>query len=49
MSAAEKAVRMSALRTKIHENNLEYWSEKFLSALAPEGALADRAAKTYQI
>jgi trehalose 6-phosphate synthase/phosphatase len=49
MSAAEKAARMSALRAKIHENNLEYWSEKFLSALVPEAALADRAAKPYRV
>jgi alpha,alpha-trehalose-phosphate synthase [UDP-forming] len=49
MSAAEKAARMSALRAKIHENNLEYWSGKFLSALASAGALADRVAKTDQI
>lgn len=49
MSETEKAARMSALRAKIHENNLEYWSKQFLSALAPEGAPADRTAKTYQI
>jgi trehalose-6-phosphate synthase len=49
MSAAEKAARMSALRAKIHENNVEYWSEKFLNALAPEKVLADPAAETYQI
>jgi trehalose 6-phosphate synthase/phosphatase len=49
MSAAEKAARMSALRAKIHQNNLEYWSGKFLRALAPAGALADRTTKTDQI
>jgi hypothetical protein len=40
---------MSALRAKVIANNLEYWSEKFLSALAPEGALAHRADESIQI
>jgi trehalose 6-phosphate synthase/phosphatase len=48
MSATERAERMSALRAKVFANNLEYWSEKFLSALAPEGALAHRADETFQ-
>ncbi len=47
MGETEKAARMSALRAKIHENNLEYWSKQFLSILAPQGAPTHRTAKTY--
>ena len=49
MSMTERAARMSALRAKVFANNLEYWSEKFLSALAPEGALVHRADESTQI
>jgi trehalose-6-phosphate synthase len=49
MSATERATRMSALRAKVMANNLEYWSEKFLNALAPETALAHRTDETFQI
>jgi trehalose 6-phosphate synthase/phosphatase len=49
MSATERAMRMSALRAKVMANNLEYWSEKFLNALAPETALAHRTDETFQI
>ena len=49
MSETEKAARMSALRAKIHENNLEFWSKQFLSALAPDRARTDRTPKTYPI
>ena len=49
MSATERAERMSALRAKVFANNLEYWSEKFLSALAREGALANRAGENFEI
>ena len=45
----EKAARMNALRAKIHENNLEYWSEKFLSALVMEGSVAQRADEDFEI
>jgi hypothetical protein len=37
------------LRAKVFANNLEHWSETFLSALAPEGALAQRADESLQI
>jgi trehalose 6-phosphate synthase/phosphatase len=33
MSAAERARRMSALRARVHGNNLDHWSRTFLSAL----------------
>ena len=49
MSATERAERMNALRTKVFANNLEYWSEKFLSTLAMEGALAQGADENFEI
>ena len=49
MSATERAERMSALRAKVFANNLEYWSEKFLGALAMEGALAHRVDEDFEI
>ncbi|MGH7906590.1 MAG: alpha,alpha-trehalose-phosphate synthase (UDP-forming) [Candidatus Binataceae bacterium] len=42
MSPEEKASRLRAMRTKIKTNNLEFWSESFLSAL---GGSATRAAQ----
>jgi trehalose-6-phosphate synthase len=49
MSATERAERMNALRAKVFANNLEYWSEKFLSTLAMEGALAQGAGENFEI
>ena len=49
MSATERAERMHALRAKVFANNLEYWSEKFLGALAMEGALAHRVDEDFEI
>jgi trehalose 6-phosphate synthase/phosphatase len=43
MSPAERASRMRAMRTQIHRNNLEHWSELFLSALLPERHFAAEA------
>jgi trehalose-6-phosphate synthase len=44
MSATERAERM-----KVFENNLEYWSETFLSALASQEKLAHRADEDFEI
>jgi trehalose 6-phosphate synthase len=33
MSAAERAARMSAMRAKLHANDLEQWSSNFLDSL----------------
>jgi trehalose 6-phosphate synthase/phosphatase len=49
MPANEQAERMNALRARVFANNLEYWSENFLSAFVPEGALAHRADESIQI
>ena len=43
MSAAERAARMRSMRTQVHRNNLEHWSEIFLSALLPERSFAAEA------
>jgi len=43
MSPAERATRMRAMRAQIHRNNLEHWSEQFLSALLPERDFAAEA------
>ena len=43
MSPAERASRMHAMRTQVHRNNLEHWSELFLSALLPERNFAAEA------
>jgi hypothetical protein len=40
---------MSALRAKVFTNNLDYWSEKFLSALVMERSLAQRADEDFEI
>jgi trehalose 6-phosphate synthase/phosphatase len=48
MDAAEKATRMQAMRAKVHANNLERWSERFLAELAPETTLAEGAAEALQ-
>jgi trehalose 6-phosphate synthase/phosphatase len=45
MSPREQAERMRAMRAKINENNLEHWSDNFLTALNPEGLLADSSAE----
>jgi trehalose 6-phosphate synthase/phosphatase len=49
MTPDERAERMSALRAKVFANNLEYWSESFLRALAPEGELVRRLDKNVQV
>jgi trehalose 6-phosphate synthase/phosphatase len=43
MSPAERASRMRAMRAQVHRNNLEHWSEIFLSALLPERNFAAEA------
>jgi trehalose-6-phosphate synthase len=48
MSATERTERMSTLRAKVFANNLEYWSETFLSALALKRTLAHRADENFE-
>jgi len=43
MSPVERAARMHAMRMQVHRNNLEHWSELFLSALLPERNFAAEA------
>ena len=40
MSPPERAARMRAMRAHVHRNNLERWSELFMSALLPERTVA---------
>jgi trehalose-6-phosphate synthase len=49
MEPAEKAARMRAMRAKVHANNLERWSENFLSQLAPETTLAEGTKELAQV
>jgi trehalose 6-phosphate synthase/phosphatase len=49
MSTGEQAVRLRAMRAKINENNLEHWSDNFLTALNPEDLLADSSAEVLSI
>ncbi|MGH7935001.1 MAG: alpha,alpha-trehalose-phosphate synthase (UDP-forming) [Candidatus Binataceae bacterium] len=49
MSSVEKARRSHAMRTQIHQNNLEHWSAKFLNALAPEGRLAGQPSESFEV
>jgi alpha,alpha-trehalose-phosphate synthase [UDP-forming] len=39
MSAAERAARMSALRRRVHGNNLDHWSRNFLGVLEQRSAV----------
>src|SRR5215469_9954616 len=39
MPAQERAARMSALRARVHGNNLDHWSRNFLSALEHQNSL----------
>jgi len=43
MTPADCASRMRAMRAQIRRNNLEHWSELFLSALLPERNFAAEA------
>ncbi len=47
MAPNERAARMRAMRTHVHRNNLEHWSELFLSALLPERNPAAEASAGY--
>jgi trehalose 6-phosphate synthase len=49
MGAEEKATRIRAMRAKVHENNLEHWSAKFLGALVHEGTLAEQPAESFEV
>ena len=49
MSAIEQTERMRALRAKVFANNLENWSEMFLSALAVKGARAGSDDENFEI
>jgi alpha,alpha-trehalose-phosphate synthase [UDP-forming] len=49
MGAEEKATRIRAMRAKVHANNLEHWSEKFLGALVHEGMLAEQPAESFEV
>ncbi|HKV54683.1 MAG TPA: trehalose-6-phosphate synthase [Candidatus Binataceae bacterium] len=48
MDPDEKAERLRAMRAKVHANNLERWSERFLAELAPEGMLAEGTTEVLQ-
>jgi len=49
MGAEEKATRIRAMRAKVHANNLEHWSKKFLGALVREGTLAEQPAESFEV
>jgi trehalose 6-phosphate synthase/phosphatase len=43
MTPEERAARMRKMRSVVHSNNLEHWSELFLDALVPERSLVAQA------
>jgi len=45
MTAEERGARMSALRARVHGNNLEHWSQNFLSLLEQRNAAGRYAAR----
>ena len=49
MDPGEKSVRMRTMRDKVQANNLERWSEKFLTELTPESGFTEGATEAVRV
>jgi len=49
MDPGEKSVRMRTMRDKVQANNLERWSENFLTELTPESGFAEGATEAVRV